>query len=83
MNIPTKILRKLDLAKETAESFTVDQGIYVLDNVRPLWYASFLASKFFNKVAVYATVNTGVRKHAIVVYCKEESGFRPGDILYF
>ncbi len=83
MNIPPKILRKLDLAKETAEAFTEDQGIYILDNVRPLWYASFLAAKFFNKASVYATVNTGVRKHAIVVYCKEESGFRPGDALYF
>ncbi len=83
MNIPPKILRKLDLAKETAEAFTEDQGIYILDNVRPLWYASFLAGKFFNKASVYATVNTGVRKHAIVVYCKEESGFRPGDALYF
>ncbi len=83
MNIPPKILRKLDLAKETGEAFTEDQGIYILDNVRPLWYASFLAGKFFNKASVYATVNTGVRKHAIVVYCKEESGFRPGDALYF
>ncbi|GMU89779.1 MAG: hypothetical protein AMXMBFR49_19860 [Chlorobiota bacterium] len=80
MNIPTKIMHKLDLARETTEAFESDPGWYWLDNVRPLWYSAFLAARFFNKVSMFAVTDTGGNNNqAIVVFAKGQVGVIAGD----
>lgn len=83
-NIPSSILKKLNLDNETATISQEKCKWFLLDNIRPTWYISALTTRFFNKISVLAVTNTGgANPHAIVVYNKGNTGVKEGDILYF
>lgn len=83
-NIPSSILKKLNLDNETATISQEKCKWFLLDNIRPTWYISALTTRFFNKISVLAVTNTGgANPHAIVVYSKGNTGVKEGDILYF